>query len=362
MSSHAIMFHDDGTNSVVCPAADVRMAEDAAAANEVLQDYRDARTDGIKYYCFDCFSAHSVKSEVLPKLGDVVSPHFSHIKDKYDKDAHAAAKKKSGGVTEQHRLGVAEVVRLLRQQPATLDVAEEVISKSEDVNLRPDIVQIMDDGSRHAFEVQYSDIQVERLKARTEGMFRFGYASVTWYLFQKAYTDAVRFFLHDRENASFFWMQAQENPIGSHCAPIIKIAVGTVPKDKADPKSIKSGCKYSISKKQSEIIDRVAANFSHPPAASAPTVEIPPPNHPSGLSSAQRAIIREYSAPKTAQVNTPKSGMGEGFYHGMMLSAIGETKDGLVVVPLPEVNGRISYLGLFNREHVDFLGEEEASA
>jgi competence CoiA-like predicted nuclease len=212
MSSHAIIFSDDGGQQVVCPAADVRIAETPKDANDVIQAYRNEKAEGTVFNCFDCFKAHGFRIPVVPKLGDILSPHFSH-EPGHDKNIHKSAARSNGRITEHHTMGVAEVVARLKEQDIPeLDIAENVVSKNEDVNLRPDIVATMQDGSIAAYEIQYSPIQIDRLKARTLGMLQFGYSHVHWYLYPKAYTNENRFFLNSISDVSFYWMQAEKNP------------------------------------------------------------------------------------------------------------------------------------------------------
>lgn len=69
------------------------------------------------------------------------------------------------------------------------------------------------------------------------------------------------------------------------------------------------------------------------------------------------AVKTRYRPPKPVLINTPKIAdqMGAGFYHGMVLQAIGVDTDDLIVVPLPDIPGRSGYQGRFKPEFIEFI-------
>lgn len=69
------------------------------------------------------------------------------------------------------------------------------------------------------------------------------------------------------------------------------------------------------------------------------------------------AVQTRFSPPRQIRVNTPivPGQMGKGFYHGMVLEAIGIDTDDLIVVPLSKLGDRIGYLGRFKPEFIEFL-------
>lgn len=70
------------------------------------------------------------------------------------------------------------------------------------------------------------------------------------------------------------------------------------------------------------------------------------------------AVKYRCDPPKKVRINTPKiDGVwGQGFYHGMILEAIGVDTDDLIVVPLLALKpDRIGYLGRFKPEYIEFI-------
>ena len=307
MSSHAIIFSDDGSQQVVCPAADVRMAETPKDANDIIQAYRNERAEGTVFHCLDCFKAHGVKIPVTPKLGDIVSPHFSH-EPGHDKKAHESAARSNVGITEHHIMGVAEVVAHLRAQGISeLDIAENVVSKSEDVNLRPDIIAKLPDGTTAAYEVQFSSIPIDRLKERTLGMLRFGYSHVYWFLYPNAYKNENRFFLNSTPDVSFYWMQAEKNTEGENHPVIIKIAPGTLPEEKSKVRKAESLCRHAMTEAELEMTAAVASATPPRPIDKAAILDslpsrVPPP---SPFSPAQRSAIESTPIPDVPNPKGP---------------------------------------------------------
>lgn len=72
-------------------------------------------------------------------------------------------------------------------------------------------------------------------------------------------------------------------------------------------------------------------------------IESPPPR--------PKPIVNKYGTPRKVKIIAEPSA-----YKGLELAAIGES-EGLIVVPLPPIEGRPSYQGFFRAEHLDFEDE-----
>ena len=69
-------------------------------------------------------------------------------------------------------------------------------------------------------------------------------------------------------------------------------------------------------------------------------------------------VKARYNPPRPIRIDTPKADgeMGQGFYDGMELKAIGIDTDDLIVVELPALlPARVGYLGRFKAEYITFL-------
>ncbi len=156
--------------AIQSPSAQIDMGFDRFS---VQASYRDKSKRG-EMFCPHCFFSS----------GDLIAVAFRSGGNKNrDHFFHSNISGKCVGyspITEKHFNAQSWLAESLQKKYALAKIHKEFILKTEDLNSRPDVLMILEDGTKRAFEIQISKINVTEVEQRTRKLLDIGCHDVTW--------------------------------------------------------------------------------------------------------------------------------------------------------------------------------------
>lgn len=268
MAGYAVRFDKDKGEKVLCPEFDRKTAKDDEEVTRLRRRHRQISKDG-ESICLDCYLEYGEKLQVRLKAGDKNRWHYAHLPG-ISQEKHDKAEAVHSGETSFHKAGMAYVWKFLMAKDAESKIEINTGLRTNAINRRPDLAQTRSDGTRHAYEVQFSKISLNQLRRRTEDLLELGFETVTWYLFDAAYTKENREYLADRHKTVFFKMAGYESD-SVETLPLIQVTPGVAPKPFSKPLEI-SHCTRDI--------DHVAVKVERQPDSASPFVPRRKASHP----------------------------------------------------------------------------------
>jgi len=152
------------------PSAQIDMGFDRFS---VQASYRDKAKRG-EMFCPHCFfSGGELNVVTFRGGGNKRRDHFFHSNISSECVGYSP-------ITEKHINAQSWLAESLQKKYPSAKIHKEFILKTDELNSRPDVLMVLEDGTNRAFEIQISKIGVMEVERRTRKLLDIGCHDVTW--------------------------------------------------------------------------------------------------------------------------------------------------------------------------------------